>query len=339
MSVDSRMRVLIVGFGAIAQRYALDRVMARWFPFATHAQVLQAHPEFELTAVVDRDEQARGEAREKWGIKETVAHLEDLRDADQYDILVLATPPEVYLECLDVAPNIKAVVVEKPLGLSVDIARDFLNRCESTNILVQVNFPRRADRVMRSLVKALPENLGEIQMATALYGNGLINNGSHVIDWARMFLGEVSWVSTFSEAPIVHESPFADDFNIPFVAGFENKSYLTASPLKFSHFRENSLDIWGSRGRLSFYQEGLMAKSYSLSEHRFSSDSREIPSDRPDVFLTDQGRAMYELYDNLYRCLTRNELLCSPGISALRVMEIIEAIRYSHSKGGVSVKV
>ncbi len=339
MPAEPKLRTVLVGFGRIAAGYASDPRMARWFPFPTHAQMLPAHSSFDCTAVVDPAPESRNQAIRNWGVQEAAAELEQLDDPGRFEVAVLATPPESRLGFLGRLPNLKAVIVEKPLGTDLAAARTFLEACAARNILVQVNFPRRGDREMRRLAASLQEDIGRVQASFALYGNGLNNNGSHIVDWVRMFLGEVAWVRAIPEGPVLTEGPIPGDTSLPFSLGLASGVCLVAQPISFTNYRENSLDIWGEMGRLSFWQEGLTASVSPRADHRFLDAHCEIASDLPDVKLTGQGKAMYELYGNLARALLQGEALWSGGEPALRVMEIIGAIRCSFAKDGKRVDV
>jgi len=337
--VKPKLRTVLIGFGSIAAGYARDLRMARWFPFATHAQVLQAHPAYDWTSVIDLNQHSQISAFRDWGVREVVSDLRQLADPGQFEVAVFATPPQGRLGFLEHLPNLRGVIVEKPLGPDFGIASVFLEVCAARNISVQVNFPRRADKEMRRLARGLASDIGKVQAAFALYGNGLNNNGSHIIDWARMFLGEVAWVRAIPEGPLINQSPILGDISIPFCLGLESGACLMAQPLNFLNFRENSLDIIGEKGRLSFWQEGLLASASPLCEHRFMDNEFEIANDHPKTSLTNQGEAMFELYGNLERALHIGEALWSDGQSALRVMEILKSIQHSFSKDGLLVNI
>mgnify|MGYP001412936739 CR=1 FL=1 len=58
------------------------------------------------------------------------------------------------------------------------------------NLPVLVNYWRRADRLFQALAAGgLTEHVGSPQAVFGLYGNGLVNNGGHLIDFLRMLLG------------------------------------------------------------------------------------------------------------------------------------------------------
>ena len=331
---DHTFRTVLLGFGNIAAGYTQDARMKRWIPYATHAQVLRDHPVFSWAAVVDPSPTAREEALRVWDIEEVVGAVEELADPASFEIAVLATPPDIRIGLLDRLPGLKAIVVEKPLATDVDSARKFLEACIERDIQVQVNLPRRADTVMRDWVESLSERLGKTQAVFANYGNGLVNNGSHLIDWIRMFLGEIKWVRAIPEGPNIVEGPIPGDISFPFVLGLVSGICVMVQPLGFPNYREIGLDIWGERGRLSFWHEGLTAAYAPRADHRFLETHYEIASDHSEFCITGQGHAIYNLYDNLADTLSSNSSLWSPGSEALKVMVVLESIKRSHASNG-----
>ncbi|MCI0559015.1 MAG: Gfo/Idh/MocA family oxidoreductase, partial [Nitrososphaera sp.] len=113
------LRTVVIGFGKIGAGYANDPIMAEYYPYATHAQVLAVHPSFAWEAVVDPSEVALELARTQWEIPHVARSIEELRRYYQPEVAVLATPPEFRLTILEQLPNLRAVLVEKPLGLTI----------------------------------------------------------------------------------------------------------------------------------------------------------------------------------------------------------------------------
>jgi predicted dehydrogenase len=162
----------------------------------------------------------------------------------------------------------------------------------------------------------------------------LLNNGSHMIDFVRMLLGEIEAVQAFSGGiPPCPAGPIPGDVNLPFSLRLENNRIVFFSPLRFDYYRENSLDIWGERGRLSIMQEGLGIYYYPLRPNRAIRDEREIASDDPDVLETTVGSALYHLYSNLADALWNGSPLWSPGTSGHKTAIIMEAILRSSQSG------
>ena len=123
--------------------------------------------------------------------------------------------------------------------------------------LVQVNYWRRADENLSTFFrKGLTHNIGDVQAGFALYGNGLHNNASHMIDLVQGVVGKIEWVMATGDATTA--KPMEDDMNLPFTITLANGSTISFLPLNFEYYREVSLDLWGTTGRLAFFNETLI---------------------------------------------------------------------------------
>jgi predicted dehydrogenase len=322
-----RLRTVMIGFGKVGASYAEDAVMARYFPYATHAQVLAAHPEFSWDAVVDPAAAALDRARRQWRVPVAAGRLEELDEHYQPEIAVIATPPETRLAIVDKLPSLRGVLVEKPLGVTVAAARDFCDYCDRRGLLVQVNLCRRADELFRDLAAGgLTAAIGSLQAIFGIYGNGLLNNGVHMVDFVRLLCGEISAVQTMSGAVSYAESPIPDDLNLPFMLRLESGLAAMMHPVRFAYYRENSLDLWGEKGRLSIMQEGLGITLYPRRDNRAMLGEREIASDQGQLLTSTVGTAFYNMYSNLAAAVRTGQPLWSPKESALQTTRVIDAV-------------
>lgn len=329
------LRTVLVGFGRVAAGYASDPLTMRHFPFATHAQVLAAHPEFHWDAVVDPADAARSAAREEWGIPTTAGSVAALReDGYRPDVAVLAVPPGARLSVLRDLPAVRAVMVEKPLASSAPEAERFLEECERRGIAVQVNFWRRGDSLMRALAGGeLVERIGAAQTAFGVYGRGLANNGSHLIDLVRLLVGEVRSVRALG----AHAAEADPDvgFRLECAGGVG----VVAEPIAFEHYREVGLVVWGRTGTAEILNEGLSVRTFPVRPHRAMSGATEVDFDDPQEHKAGAGDALYHLYDNLARAVAGEEDLWSPGGSALRTTGVVDAILASTREDGRRIEV
>ena len=329
---------LLIGFGQIAADLAEDPVMAQTFTYATHAQVLRDHPDFQLSAVVDPDEGALAKARDIWGVPTTAQTLEALPESYAPDMIVLATPPSDRIACMDTFPDVKGAVVEKPLGTDLASSQKFVETCETRNMPLQVNLWRRADSVLRELEGGmLNDRIGNPQAISGVYGNGLHNNGVHLIDLIRMLGGEVDEVRALGNPYELPDAPIRGDVHLPFALKLESGATATVQPLDFRHYREIGLDIWGDSGRLSICQEGATLAISPLKPNRGLGDAREIASDQAEYLEPTLGEALYRMYDNMSDALNGKADLWSTGRSALRSETVLEAILDSANGGGCAV--
>ena len=320
-----RFKVALIGFGRMAAGYADDPINAKWFPYATHAQVLREHAAFDWCAVVDPSPQARDVAATRWSISATAAHVGALPNAAEIEVAVLATPPEARLGMLDQLPSLKAVVVEKPLGVDLSAAEVFVRTCRQRGLAGVVNFPRRFDAELRKLrYGGLADSLGDVQAVFGTYGNGLRNNGSHLIDLMQMLLGTVDIAVPVQGAKAFTEGPLSGDSNFAFTLGWPNGLVAAVQPLAFSAYREVGLDLWGTKGRLQILNESLTLLKTLVGENRQLSCAQEINHEVTELRYGELGYALYALYDNLAAHLQNDApLWCSlqEGLNTLSIVE------------------
>lgn len=323
---------VIVGFGRMAQGYADDPAMARHFRYAAHSQVLRDNPRFAWCAVVDPSPKALEVAKDTWSIPHVAGNAAALGHdiCREIEVAVLATGPEAREGLLDQFPRLKAVIAEKPLGRTAEEAHAFLAECRAREIIVQVNMWRRADERFRELADGrLDALIGEVQAATCYYGNGLANNGTHMVDFVRMLLGEVAgWQLSGIRAGFI-EGPIPGDANPAFMLHLASGLEVAFQPLRFSDYRECGLTLMGRQGKLDILVEGLHISFSRRVEHRAMSGEREIASDRAERLPATCGDALYRMYDNLADCLDADDaaMLWSDADSAMRTTAIIDAIR------------
>ncbi|MAN80502.1 MAG: hypothetical protein CMF64_08935 [Magnetovibrio sp.] len=337
------LRTLVVGFGQVASGLSRDPRMAAHFKYASHAAVLDAHPTFDWQGVVDPNTAALDDARATWTVPHAGSDLAAIVDAVRPEIAVLAAPPGNRAEMVEAMPDLKALLVEKPLSRPGDDGADSARLaaiCAERGIPVLVNYWRRADRLFRDLAGGgLTARIGQAQAVTGLYGNGIANNGGHLIDFLRMLLGEVSAVQALGPARLAHGAPLPSDRHVAFALTFADGPVATVQPLDFSHYREVGLDIWGEDGRLSILQEGIVTQVFPRTENRGLSGEHEIASDAGTSLETTLSDAFYRMYDNLAGVAEGRAVAWSPLASALVNERIIGLVLRSAAQGGARLSV
>ena len=332
------LRTVLVGFGKVASSYSEDLLTAKYFRYVTHSQVLSDHPAFELLGVVDRSNEALETAREKWGVPHVSDSVKEIARSVDPEVAILAIPPGSRMELIRNLPSLKAILVEKPFGINREAAVRFLNYCKERNILVQVNYWRRGDATFRRFEEGeLHSLIGNPQTGVCFYGGGLLNNGSHMIDFARMLFGEIEAVQSFGRGRRKYVGPIAGDTNISFMLQTVTGLEITFMPLDFTHYREIALDIWGEAGRLSIMKEGLLLQLFPRTDNRAIEDEHEIASDRPRQLESTVGKAFYHMYSNLSEAIHGREALWSSGDSAVVTAAIVQAVLDSARKRGVFI--
>lgn len=311
--------VALVGCGRIGLSYAEDPLTQQYFRYITHGDALKAHPAFALSAAIDPDP-SRRQAALAFGFERAFASVAEMTAAMTPDILVLATPPEQRLELVTQTDGVKAIVCEKPLAGTMAEAAALVALCEKRGIPLFVNFWRRFDSELTALAAGkLTEQIGEIQHGFALYGNGLRNNGGHLIDLIAMLARPVAGVRGVVETAAGRQNP---GFALQLAAG----GCIQVGALDFTHYREIYLDLWGTKGRWVLSQESLYTALHPVTAHRALTDNREIASDRSQTGTTGAGTALWNLYANVAATLAGQAVPLCDGVTALEVERLLSEI-------------
>jgi predicted dehydrogenase len=201
---------------------------------------------------------------------------------------------------------------------------------------VQVNLWRRCDPLMRKLAGGeLRAIVGRPHVVHGIYGNGLLNNGTHLVDLCRMFFGEVVGIRVLGPALRNASLPLAGDFDVACQLRFADGLTAVLQPLDFRHYREVGLDVWGDQGRLEIWNEGLVTRAFARHPHRALSEAQEVAIDEPKPLQSTVSEALYFLYDNLALALDESVPLQSSGASAWRTAAVVDSIRHSAAAGSV----
>jgi predicted dehydrogenase len=323
------LKTILIGAGKIGVLYAQDSKLLEHIKYATHIQVIQDHPAYELCAIVDNDLETLRLAQKAYPLILCTHDLYGAAKSINPDVAILAIPPEKRLEVIKALPSLKGVIVEKPLGIDKQAAEEFVAFCKQRNILVQVNLWMRADEALNNTAKLFKNKIGKPILVRGIYGNGLRNNGSHLIDLCRIYLGEVKSVLSLSEAQKNKGMPIKHDFNMDFKLSFHSGTTGIFQALDFNNYREISLDIWGENGRIEILHEGLNIHVSSRESHRAVSGSYEIDHDSRRKIQTTAGLAFYNIYQDFSECISLNKEPISSGKNALMVEEILSKVNYS----------
>jgi predicted dehydrogenase len=332
------LKTILIGFGEVASGYASDPKIAGVFKEATHIQAIQRHPGFDILAVIDPSEDARRRAQSDWQVEHCYADISQLKTDQNFEFAVLTSPAPTRMAALAQLPDLKAVLAEKPLGQRPGEARLFVQGCADRDLPLQVNYWRRGAPGFRSLADGyLAELVGEPQAVFGLYGNGLYNNASHLVDFVRYLFGEIKSVQATSESSDMLTIRGTHDKKVGFALTLEIGLQAMISPLDFSAYREVGLDIWGRDGRLAIWQEGLSVQHFSRAENRGVTGADEIATDQPRNIECPIDESFYRIYDNIWRHLMHGDLLVSSGQNALQTEQALAALEASAAEGGVVI--
>jgi predicted dehydrogenase len=250
------MNVAIIGCGFIGQKRARALAGAR------------------LVVCADQD---RACAEKLAGSFEGCAATADWRAAVEradVSIVIVATPHNSLAEITAAAINAgKHVLVEKPAARHVAELRPLPKLARSKGVLVRVGFNHRYHRSLqqgRTLIDS--GALGPLMFLRARYGHGgrigyekewraqpavsgggeLIDQGMHLIDLARWFLGDFTAVDGYAHT-YYWQMPVDDNAFLLLKTAQQQVAFLHASCTEWKN--TFSLEVYGRDGKLHF--EGL----------------------------------------------------------------------------------
>ena len=190
-------RVLILGCGNIAGGFDAERgddTLPR-----THAGAYARHPDFEVVACVDPDDDRRTAFQARWRVAEGGRDIAALgATPGAFDVISICSPTALHPEHLAAAIALRPRLIfcEKALTPGVDESKRIVDQCDAANIRLAVNYTRRWAPDIVRLGEALRSGAwGKVRSATGTYTKGIVHNGGHLVDLLHLLLGPMRLIA------------------------------------------------------------------------------------------------------------------------------------------------
>lgn len=245
------MKVAIIGCGLIGQR---------------RANYLSG---CELVACCDQASAKAQQLAEKFPSAKVVADWRTIMADKAIDIIIVATPHIALAELTHAAMQAnKHILVEKPAARAAFELEKVIAENQHSKSLVRVGFNHRYHRAFRQAKKLVDENaLGELMYIRARYGHGgrigyekewraqpaisgggeLIDQGVHLIDLARYFLGDFSDIQGHAHT-YYWQMPVEDNGFLLLKTPKNQTAFLHASCTEWKN--TFSFEIFGRNGKI-----------------------------------------------------------------------------------------
>ena len=276
----------------------------------------------------------------------------DLLGKPDIDIVIVSTLHDSLAEiALAAIASGKHVLVEKPAARSADELLPVISMANKSNIKVHVGFNHRYHRSLQKAKEIVDSGvLGDLMFIRARYGHGarvgydkewranpklsgggeLIDQGPHLIDLSRWFLGDFSEVQGFAHT-YYWDMPVDDNGFMLLKTSKQQVAFLHASCTEWKNLF--SMEIYGKKGKLDL--SGL-GGSYGLEKLTYY---KMLPQMGPpettswEYPMGDDSWAieMAEFYDDIYQ-----DRVPAAGLNdAYQALKIIDQIYkgsgYDHS--------
>lgn len=285
---------------------------------------------------------------EKLAVNSEAKVLNDWRELislPEVDIVVVATLHDSLAAITQAAIEAnKHVLVEKPAARSVNELKPVIAAAEKHGVKVHVGFNHRYHRALRKAKElVVAGELGELMFIRARYGHGarvgyesewranpalsgggeLIDQGTHLIDLSRWFLGEFTETQGFAHT-YYWDMPVDDNGFMILKTDKKQVAFLHASCTEWKNLfsmeiygKNGKLDISGLGGsygieRLTYYKmlpemgpPETTAWEYPMGDDSWSVEMSEfyddIRQDRPPAAGLEDAFASLEVIQQIYK--------------------------------------
>ncbi|MBK0125981.1 Gfo/Idh/MocA family oxidoreductase [Pantoea sp. S61] len=322
------------------QRFAL---IGSGFIGQVHAANLAAHPGVELALVCDIDA-ARAEAvAQRYGAK--AASVQQALNSDAIDAVLIASATPTHAELLEQAVLAgKAVYCEKPIDLSLQRAREVVEKISPVQVPVTVGFNRRFDLSHQQLKSQLKQGLigrteliqmvcraSELPPISYLQASGgqMRDQAIHFFDLLRWLTeDEVSTVGALGAALAMPEiRDFDVDTSVLIMRMQQGALAQLDNTRRTAYGYDERISVMGSEGMLA--SESQSARGATLYQGKGITQ----PGLYPDWFSRVK-ETYYTHLDAFVRHIGGEKIEGLPGlIDGLRAQAIAEAAQLSLTRG------
>jgi len=343
--VDQQIRVALLGCGRIASRHA---------SLLSSGSVEGAC----LVGASEVNESRRLEFSDKFNVK-CYESIESLINEQKPDAVAVLTPSGNHAnDVINLAPQVKNIIVEKPMALNLIDADKMIHECNKHGSRLFVVKQNRFNLPVQKTREALEKGrFGKLVMGTVrvrwcrpqsyydqdswrgtwkLDGGVLMNQASHHIDLLQWMFGTVESVMAMSRTALVNIE--AEDTAVV-ILRFTNGALgvIEATTATRPKDLEGSLSILGEHGSVvigGFAVNKITSWQFATPEPEDQEVLSKYSVNPPDVY----GFGHQELYRNIINSIRTGSTQLIDGLEGRKSLELINAI-YKSIKTGQEVRI
>lgn len=300
----------------------------------THAGAYHENERIELVALVDTDQEKRTAAKKHFPEAALFASVREMMEQAKPDIVSIATPSETHASVLmEVAQfNPKAIVCEKPIAYSNEDAENMIRACNEKNILLFINHIRRFDPLIREAMGRL-KDIGDVIQANGRYTRGIFNNGTHLIDLLRFFLGDVIEVTAIRNPLTETFTDLKDDMNVDGFLFFASGARAAIQSYDSNDYSMFDYDFYGRKGRILLTHFGFDIEVMGVKNCSAFIGHREL--DIRNAEIKGGVRSFTApMVQHVVDCLDGKDSPVGTGEDGLAALKILNALKESALQEG-----
>ena len=212
----------------MADRVRVGVVGTSWFAETLHLASLASHPQAELTAICGRDRERADDVAARHDIPHVYTDYRQMISSGLLDALVIVTPDALHFPITMAALEAGLhVMCEKALALRADQARQMHDAAEASGLVTMVGYTWRWVPPFNYVHHLITQGyIGRCHHAHFQYqhgsafdpsykwqidpehGHGMLGNlGSHMIDLARWYVGDIATISGHLTSYVERDGP------------------------------------------------------------------------------------------------------------------------------------
>jgi predicted dehydrogenase len=329
-SMKKKYRAVIIGCGNIGLLWEFQKSI---YKPLTHAGAFLKNKRINLVAVADTSEKNRKFAKKH--LKKVVIYSDADRMLNEMhpDIVVIASSDETHhnMVVLCTKHKIRLILCEKPIATNINEAKDMIRRVKKTGSILLVNHMRRFDPVLKDVGKRIKRGeFGTIQHVRCLTVNGLMNNGTHIIDLLRWYFGDVVWVQGIKQenALATHKG----DYNIDGILEFKNGVRATIQSIDAKQYYLYEHELYGTKKAVFIKNLG-----FDIFVIPKRSDTKGLDVVHTKRLGNPRRSYFKSMADHVVAVLDKKIKPASTGQDGLEALKILFAFRESVEKDGIKV--
>ena len=305
-----------------------------------HAQAVKLETNCELIAGAEINSDRAKAWGERFSVKAIYDDYEKMLDEQEPDIVIVPTQaPMHYPPTIAAAQRGIHVFCEKPITLNLAQADEMVETCDKYNVKFSINHIKRASLYNRYVLSLISKGeIGDVVLMKATdkggrkVGNSLMEMGTHLYDWLRLFGGDVEWTHAHLTQMDGSESTVDDikhtqevhphDRDAGLVLGerghvsfrFKNGIHADVQFIAQPQTNDNAygIDIIGTEGRIAIRESVGTTMFIHKGQHQTPAEAWE-PVHLPDEDIDEDGKQR----DNGSRRLFLQRLMVRDLIAAI----------------------
>jgi len=362
--MDNQVRVGVIGAGGIVNML--------------HIPNLKNHPQAVVKAICSRTREHAESVAKTHKIPEVFTDYREMIEKGNLDAIVIATPDDLHYEMTMESLNAGLhVLCEKPLAVTVAQAAEMTEKAEAISVKHMVFFTRRWRPDYRYIKELLDQGfIGRPYHASfrhlggygrqPSYGwrfdrqrsNGILGDlGSHLIDLAHWFIGDIDKVSAHLGTYVERSGPEGSELDpandsamllLQFENGAQGSLHVSAVACTSNRYQEQHTILHGASGTLEF-DSSMEGSDWSKMIFKTTCELRGARKDDPNfevIPVPDRvqvnsnppdSRAVSNLLSSgaqlFIDAIIEDKPITPNFIDGLKVQQVIEAAIQSHEQG------